>query len=912
MSAIFDRSRWRREDASSASDPQGSEDLDASFPLEEVNRLRLEQIARSAFGAEEASEGGEPGEDPPPPAPGAGSDPRTMAAVLEAARDGIVLFGAGGEIVDWNPAAERILGYPRDRAVGRNVLELIFPLRLRPAMEGVIRSRGAGWGDSAYRSIEVALRSDSGEEIPVELTLSWASGSGLFAAHLCDAQERSQRERELAAETRRRSRLLTLGELALNETHLEKLFEPVLAAAAAELGLDRCEIWELESGSGELTLLGRRGKGAAEVGATARVSDGSDLVSALRSRSSSIVTGNRTQPNPWLAPEEFAAGAPTGIAVVIARGERPLGVLTGTAGVGRFFSDIEKAFFESLAQLLASAIERDHFTTDLSDAERRIRTLIEGLPSVTYRAELGTRGKWLFISRQIEDLLGLSPEECRADPGWWERQVHPDDLDRVMAEEDRCAAERAALDVEYRIQHNDGRELWVRDRASIGMSSEEGVTVVEGLLADITTEKEAELKLRHLAEHDHLTQLLNRRGFEARVDAWLAARVSGASATLGIIDLDHLKLINDSRGHAAGDIALQEMAELIAGAAGEDDIVGRLSGDEFGLFTPGSDAEAAKPRFDEMITLIRRHGGHGGHSLTASAGVTMLRPDDSASAADLLVQADLALYHAKQGGRDRVALADEHDHGRLHWVGVVREAIDSERLVLYGQPIIDLASGETHGHELLVRMLDAEGEPIPAGQFIPTAERFGMIGKVDHWVAQQAVGIAAAGNRVSVNISAASISDDELTDTLQRRISAARVDPALITFEITETVATPTIETLRDFADRIGAMGCRLALDDVGTGFGSLTYLQNLEFSELKIDIAFVQRILESPTDLGIVRSLVIIAGELGLSTVAEGVGSDEAADLLRELGVDRAQGFHLGMPHPVAEIVTPAAAPRI
>ncbi len=832
-----------------------------------------------------------------------GGDPRTVAAILRSAPDGVVLFDEAGQIVDWSPAAERILGYPRGRVVGRDLLSLLFPDRIREAMRGVIENRADGWGDAADSTIEVGLTSADGEDVPVQISLSWAEGPRLFAAHFRDGRERSERERQLAAVARRRSRLLGLGQISLDQSGLATLVERTLETAVEEVGFKTCELWELDADSGELILLGRSpdraDAGQASVNDRVVPAEGSKLADALLDGETSVVLGDRLLPDPSLGPQSASEDAPPGAAAIILGQNGPLGALTGVGSPGQVFSTADTAHLESLAQILSAAIERDRYTASLAEAETRLRTLVERLPAVTYRAGLGSSGHWHYISPQIEEILGFNAADCMADHLWWERQVHPDDLSRVLAEEDRCALEGRALDVEYRMFDRDGRILWIRDRASTGRPGERGEIVVEGIFADMTSQKAAEDRLRHLADHDHLTDLLNRRGFEAAVDRSLA-RMKDPRGALAIIDLDHLKLINDSLGHAAGDAILKELGSLMAGRLGPNQLIGRLSGDEFGLFAPGIDEGGARAMMGELISLIRRR--EGGPMLTASAGVTLLEDSTrSLDASDLLVSADLALYEAKQAGRDRVAFSNQTDTDRLEWVGQIREAITAGRLVLYSQPIFDMRTGEQCSEELLVRMIDADGGHVAAGQFIPTAERFGLIGAVDHWVIERAVDVIAAGRPASVNISAASIADIELTELVARRFEeVGAADPSMLTFEITETVATPSIEILRDFANRVDTLGCGLSLDDVGTGFGSLTYLQNLQFTELKIDMQFIRGILESETDAGIVRSLVVIAGELGLKTVGEGVEDERVLRKLEELGVDRAQGYHFGQPRPV------------
>jgi diguanylate cyclase (GGDEF)-like protein len=412
----------------------------------------------------------------------------------------------------------------------------------------------------------------------------------------------------------------------------------------------------------------------------------------------------------------------------------------------------------------------------------------------------------------------------------------------------------------------------------------------------VTAQKAAEIKLRHLADHDHLTDLFNRRGFETAVNAELSAMQDGDRSALAIIDLDHLKLVNDSHGHAAGDSLLREVAAAIRLSLRPGDVLGRLSGDEFGLFIPRIATAAAKRRLSELIDLVRV-SRRGGPSVTASAGAIMIDAYEEMNASDLLIHADLALYEAKKRGRDRVAFSEAEHTGYPSWLTEVRTAVEERRLALFAQPIYDLGTGQQHASELLVRLIDRQGRAISAGQFIPTAERFGLITEIDHWVLAHAVDAASAGMRVSVNLSAASIADDELTEMVGERLRATGADPARLTFEITETVATPAIELLAGFAQRVERLGCGLSLDDVGTGFGTLTYLQNLRFSQLKIDMTFVQRMLESSTDRGIVRSLVTIARELDLVTIGEGVESAETVEELRRLGVDYAQGYFLGEP---------------
>jgi diguanylate cyclase (GGDEF)-like protein/PAS domain S-box-containing protein len=564
--------------------------------------------------------------------------------------------------------------------------------------------------------------------------------------------------------------------------------------------------------------------------------------------------------------------------------------------------EADPVLFVSHLRDITERRERDHELAEasrsLEAAERRHRTLLENLPSITYRAGLGYAGGWEYISPQVEDVLGYTPEEWMADPDVWERAMHPDDLTRVIAEEDRCAAEGIGLDIEYRLHHRNGDVVWVRDRASVGELVENGKQVVEGLLWDITDRKSAEEQLRHLVDHDDLTGLYNRRGFEREMTARMDAGELSHGGAIAILDLDHLKRINDSLGHAAGDRVITEIASMLRNRLRDSDLFSRLSGDEFGLLMPGIDADTARQRVLGLLDLVRRR--EGSSAITASAGIAMVAEVDGVQAADLLIAADTALYEAKNGGRDRLAVFTGENRDTLQWVSRVRSAIENEELVLFSQPIVDLKTGDVFAEELLVRMLGEDGEPIPAGQFIPIAESFGLIRQLDRWVVSQALELAAGGRRVSVNLSAASINDRRLVHMIESEMRATDFDPDLLIFEITETVATPAIESLRDFATRAERLGCNLALDDVGTGFGSLTYLRHLPFRYLKIDAEFVRGLTESAADARIVRSLVAIASGFGMRTVAEGVENEQLLSRLGDFGIDYAQGYHLGRPGPI------------
>lgn len=826
--------------------------------------------------------------------------------LIEGSPDGIAVVDRDGTIVAWNTAAARMFVLDRSHATGRELAGLIFPEHLQPAVRAVL-SRQLGEPDEAVaqRQLELAARRSDGREMPVDLTTARIRGADgpLLAVYLRDASERGERERELHADARRRSAVLDLGQLALEGMGLDQLLGQSVSLAADELGVDGCEVWEHDDESGDLILRASSTEAPERPQRIALSATSQPGYTLLRGQGPVVVEDFRREGR--FRPVEGDEGpqVQSAISVRIPGGEPGFGALVAQSRSLRRFELSDISLVESLSQLLGAAIERSRVSESLASAESRLRSIIERLPSITYRASLGPGGLWEYVSPQVAEIFGITAEECVADQSWWESMMHPDDLDRVLATELACAEKDRPLDVEYRIRTRDGRTIWIRDRASIGVDSGDGVKVVEGLLTDITDQKRAEERLRYLADHDELTGLLNRRGFEEAADAVIEGDALPAGrGALVLVDLDHLKRVNDTLGRQDGDRVIAEIAKLLEAELGPGYVFGRIDSDEFGLLIPGVGEAQALERANSLLAVVRSR--QGGATLTASAGIALLERDMGISTADLLTAADVALHQAKEAGRDRAVVFTGEDRGRLEWVGHVRKAIQDHRLVLFSQPIVDMATVRPVGEELLVRMIDpVTGRPVSAGDFVPTAERFGLIQNLDHWVVARALEMAAAGRRVSANISAASIADRDLTSRIESGLQANGADPRLITFEITETAATPAIESLRDFTTRVEAIGCGLSLDDVGTGFGSLTYLRHLPFTELKIDMQFVRGMLESNADARIVESLVVIAKGLGMHTVAEGVETPDLIAPLRDLGVDYGQGYLFGRPAQVAAL---------
>jgi diguanylate cyclase (GGDEF)-like protein/PAS domain S-box-containing protein len=472
--------------------------------------------------------------------------------------------------------------------------------------------------------------------------------------------------------------------------------------------------------------------------------------------------------------------------------------------------------------------------------------------------------------------------------------VHPDDrisLKRVVttAIEDQLPH---ALELRFVRPDGETHTFLVRGEAEV----EDGVAVrLHGTHQDISDRKRMEAQLEYQAVHDPLTGLFNRRQFSDELERALrfANRYGRAGAVL-MIDIDDFKLVNDTRGHAVGDQLLKSVAAAIAGRARETDVVARLGGDEFTVVLPEADIEAAR----EAAEDIRRAVGQSS-SPNLSIGIAPFDGKTELVADDILVAADMALYEAKHDGKNRVAVYTGKAKGAMSWVERIRAALDNDRFVLYAQPMIDLGSGEVSHRELLIRMLGDDGEIIPPSAFLPTAERVGLITEIDRWVTREGLRLAKSGEKVSINLAGPSIGDPEVMAMVRAAITGG-VDPTHLIFEITETAAMTNMEAARDFVAALNEFGCGVALDDFGTGFGSFTYLKHLPTSHLKIDTEFVRDILANSTDREVVKSITDVAHSLGKRTVAEGVENEETLKVLRDYGVDCAQGWFLGPPEPI------------
>ena len=442
------------------------------------------------------------------------------------------------------------------------------------------------------------------------------------------------------------------------------------------------------------------------------------------------------------------------------------------------------------------------------------------------------------------------------------------------------------------------------------------------LLRDVSATHQLMRRLEHESRHDALTGLKNRGGFLSGVGQYLQASGEGGAGQLAfllVMDLDEFKLVNDSCGHGAGDQLLRDIGTVLRSRLGKDALLARLGGDEFSALICCDSLEQARNLSRALLGDIddyRFYRGQQIYRVRASAGLAEIRVEagEPDAIGVSLANADAACYLAKELGRNRLHVFsvgdDEIARKRrdMSWAQEIRRAIEQNRFLLMGQRIS--ASNDEDDHlelEVLLRMLDTDGNLVPPGTFLPAAERFGLMRDIDRYVIQAAIaqlagarGDAARRTHLSINLSASSLQDEQLTEHLKRWLVEAGIDGSRLCFEMTETAAINNITLASTTMNGLRELGCRLALDDVGSGFNSFSYLRSLDVDRLKIDGTFVKAIANGAVDRIMVDSLYQIAQAVGIETVAEMVENSQLVAEVRAIGIEYMQGYAIHRPEPL------------
>lgn len=554
----------------------------------------------------------------------------------------------------------------------------------------------------------------------------------------------------------------------------------------------------------------------------------------------------------------------------------------------------------------------------LRASEARYQQLYENAPDINFT--INSSGEVLSINRIGASLLGYQVEELVGESVL--KLVHPDDQKTVMSYLDTQFEGSGVADaLEYRKIRKDGTTLWVQQRVSISPGVDEAQPCLLVVCRDITETRKLSEQLVYQATHDELTELVNRREFERRLSNLLGSPEGREGQhALCYLDMDQFKVINDTCGHTAGDELLRQISHLISGLIRSRDTLARLGGDEFAVIMehcPLGQAAQLAERVREAVDKFRFYWHEQRFTVGVSIGVVPVGTDGK-SLQQLLSMADTACYAAKDRGRNRVYVCAAGDVGMLdrvgdmRWVTSLNQALEKNMFRLFAQPIVSCRKAHSGDRiEVLLRLEDSNGLIIAPGEFLPAAERYGVSNKIDRWVLgnvirwfEQHPEALERLEMCSLNLSGLSLGREAFLSDAIDLIEASRFPGHKLCFEITETAAISNLERAVEFMNMLKQLGCRFALDDFGSGLSSFAYLKNLPIDFLKIDGSFIRDIATSDIDRAMVKSICEVGMLMGKMTTAEYVESADAHDIVRDFGVDYVQGYHLGKPRPIEQIL--------
>jgi diguanylate cyclase (GGDEF)-like protein/PAS domain S-box-containing protein len=600
----------------------------------------------------------------------------------------------------------------------------------------------------------------------------------------------------------------------------------------------------------------------------------------------------------------------------------PSGDAVGREAVARGALDFlvrDEVTAHVLDKVLRYATERTHTLKALKASEQRYRELFQNVTAGVFQTT--PDGKFMAANPALVRMLGYDSED--------ELLAVDVATDIYMDPDHRVAWARAMAETgevrnaELVLKRRDGSKIVVLENSRVVRDAEGRALFYEGTLTDITASHELSQQLSYDASHDALTGLANRREFELRLQRALElTQATDATHAVCFMDLDRFKVVNDTCGHVAGDELLRQLGQVLEQKVRSADVVARMGGDEFAVLLHNcalGDAVQVAENLLKAVSAYQFAWGPKSFTLGVSIGLVLVNTHFR-RIAQVMNAADAACYAAKDAGRNRVTVYEEDTAiterrtGEMEWVVRAKRALAENRLFLEAQPIRPLARGsmEMPHYELLVRMRDENGRAVPPGAFLPSVERYNLAVRYDRWIIRAALEWLhghpqhlARVSRFFINLSRDSVADAETADFIRQSMSHAGVDPRHVGFEISEGVAVGNLTRANQLINELRRMGCATSLDDFGSGVSSFAYLKALAVEYIKIDGMFVGSISQDKVDYAMVRSIKEIGHVMGKKIVAESVETDAVLDKLREIGVDYAQGFAVGLPAPLEEIAT-------
>lgn len=611
------------------------------------------------------------------------------------------------------------------------------------------------------------------------------------------------------------------------------------------------------------------------------------------------------------------------------------------AGVAKTQLDSSESWGKLLERISRAYTDADHerylLERSLTISSQEMQEVYERLRQSETRYALAAQGAndglwdWNLVTNEVyfsprwKEILGYEKQMESDTPVFWLDRIHEDD--RLKVESALAAhieGNTRHFSNEHRVLHSDGQYRWVLSRG-LAVRNEQNVAIrLAGSLTDITEHKAAENKLQHDAHHDALTGLPNRAMLMERLSRSLERTKHNNNYLFAIlfIDLDRFKIINDSLGHLAGDKLLHCITKRLIEVTRPEDMVARLGGDEFVVLL---ESLKEKNQVASIAARVLKHisapidlGGDEVYT-TASIGVAFASPVYE-RAETLLRDADIAMYRAKTAGKARFEIFDPEMHTRavslLHLENDLRRAIQRNELLLHYQPIVSLENGEMIGFEALARWHHPQRGTIPPNEFIPVAEDTGLIIPIGEWVLREACRQMRAWEMmyeampplmISVNLSGRQLEQPDLVEMIEAVLAETEMNPNYLRLEITESIIMQNAEKTIEKIERIRALGIRISIDDFGTGYSSLSYLHRFPIDTLKVDRSFINSINDDTENSEIVRSIIMLAHNLGIEVIAEGVETREQLNYLQEMKCGYGQGYYYSRPvnsHRAADLI--------
>ncbi len=769
-------------------------------------------------------------------------------------------------------------------------------------------------------SLNVARADEGYEEHHARLL---ADVAAVISLNLGRFRALADTRRALANATRNEKRLRLLGALSRRLTATvseEQAFTAVANALTELLDAERVSLAVVDRLNGTAVISNL----VAERAESSVLGTGYEMPLSARSCIGHVVEKNDLAYFPNLAESPFAEhhtlaglGLKTGISIPVETHGEVVAVLNSASRVVDAFGAEDRFAAETIGGLLSETLERIRVEETVVTRDRQLAGIVDDSPLLMITVD--DAGTIVQLSRFGAHQLGLDAAEVRGKPLWHlyppsERSSIEYELAALAKTGDGDVVQWTATmigpDEQPVLIRHFGRQL------TLDAERRSSLIVCE----DITAITELSDRLAHEATHDPLTGVLNRREFDRQLQQ-LSNDPGAWKGCVCFIDIDQFKIVNDTAGHRAGDALLFNLAEVLASKLHPDDLFARLGGDEFAVFLPGCSIANAVHVAERLRVaardLVFSWGGRT-FGTSVSVGLASIDPTQT-DPDDVLVRADAACYDAKQEGRDRVSIATINQpelrtrRADGEWGSRLREALELGDFRLMGQLIAPVAGDDSLSRlEVLIRVREPDGQLLPAGAFIPAAERLNFVTEIDRWVVGETVRLLGNLEQpvidkidfVTVNLSPRSIESESFLDELLDILTSATIDPSKLLFEITETAAFSTFSKAVRFIETVSLIGCRFALDDFGAGFSTFHYLKRLPVDVLKIDGSLIRDIGRDRIDQSIVGSIAEVAATLNMSTVAEWVEDSSTLHKLKELGIDYAQGYALGRPEPIEDVL--------